>query len=349
LLIDDDFVFMPQPHRPSLWGPALCLVAVLALALVAALPARAAGSGAAPAAAPAAACSAPTAGSFTVSVQSGGIVRQALVHVPAGIPAGTPAPLLLALHGAYGTGPGMETYSGFSSLADTDDFIVAYPNAAGHFWNISGASNQPNDVAFISALISTLESNLCIDSSRVYAAGVSNGAGMVALLGCDLSTHLAGIAAVAGDYDKLPACHLKRPVPLLEIHGTSDRIAPYRGKGAHATVNGLPPFVDEWAGWDGCSGSATSRPIATHTVMFKWKKCSRAATVEHIRIIAGRHQWPGATPPDPGPASTICASCAIWSFFSTLGAQSTSPAPAPPSTTQPPTTGGAPPSGGAQP
>jgi len=43
------------------------------------------------------------------------------VRVPATLPAGVPAPLLLALHGAYGTGPGMETYSGFSNLADTDE------------------------------------------------------------------------------------------------------------------------------------------------------------------------------------------------------------------------------------
>ncbi|HWF24102.1 MAG TPA: hypothetical protein VG275_01545, partial [Solirubrobacteraceae bacterium] len=156
------------------------------------------------------------------------------------------------------------------------------------------------------------------------------------------STQLAGIAAVAGDYDQLPACHLKRPVPLLEIHGTSDPIAPYRGKGAHATANGLPPFVDEWAGWDGCSGSAASRQIASRTVMFRWKKCSRASTVEHIRIIGGRHQWPGAAPPDPGPPATICASCTIWSFFASLSATAT---PAPPPTT----TGGNPPSGGVQP
>jgi polyhydroxybutyrate depolymerase len=340
-------VFLPEAHRPTLRGAVLSLAAVLAVALALAVPARGAaasgGAAASRAAAPSAsasgaACSAPVAGTFPVSIVSGGVARSALVHVPAGLPAGTPAPLLLALHGAYGTGPGMASYSGFSTLADTDDFIVAYPSADGHFWNIGAAANQPNDVAFIRSLIASLETNLCIDSARVYAAGISNGAGMVALLGCEDSTQLAGIAAVAGDYDKLPACHLKRPVPLLEIHGTSDPVAPYRGKGAHAAVNGLPPFVDEWAGWDGCTGSAASRLIASRTLMFKWKKCARASTVEHIRIIGGRHQWPGATPADPGPSATICASCAIWSFFSTLGPTPTpTPTPAPAPTTEPTT------------
>jgi polyhydroxybutyrate depolymerase len=275
--------------------------------------------------APTACASAPVAGTYNVTVTSGGLQRTALVHVPAALPAGAPAPLLLALHGAYGNGPGMQTYSGFSALADADDFIVAYPSAAGHFWNISGSAQGPDDVAFIRALISTLESTMCIDTTRVFAAGVSNGAGMVAVLGCDISAQLAGIAAVAGDYDKLPPCHLQRPVPLLEIHGTADRVAPYRGPGGHATVDGLPPFVNAWARRDGCAGAPGSRGIAARTVLFRWRRCKGAATVEHVRIIAGRHQWPGATPPDPGPPATICASCMIWRFFAKLGTPPAAP------------------------
>jgi polyhydroxybutyrate depolymerase len=316
--------------RPPLGRAVLALPAVFALALAFAV------AGPARAAATAGSCAAaPVPGTYGIGVSSGGLQRSALVHVPPGLSAGTPAPLLLALHGAYGSGAGMESYSGFSNLADTDDFIVAYPSAAGHFWNISGAASQPNDVAFISALITKLEASLCIDSTRVFTTGVSNGAGMVALLGCDLSTRLAGIATVAGEYDKLPACHLRRPMPLLEIHGTSDQIAPYRGRSGQATVDGVPPFVGAWALRDGCMGLPANAHIATRTVMFRWRKCSGAATVEHIRIIAGRHQWPGASPPDPGPAATICASCTIWNFFSTLALKPT------PQPTGLPSTGGA--------
>ncbi len=268
-------------------------------------------------------CSAaPAAGSYNVKLSSGGLQRSALVHVPPGIPAGAHVPLLLALHGAYGTGPGMQSYSGFSKLADRHRFIVAYPSATGRFWNISAAANRPNDVAFINVLITTLQSGICIDSARVFATGVSNGGGMVALLGCDLATRLAGIAPVAGDYDTLPPCHLERPVPLLEIHGTADQVAPYDGQGGQAKVDRLPPFVTVWARRDGCVGAPASRAVASRTVLFRWSECTRGSTVEHIRIIGGRHQWPGATPPDPGPPATICASCTIWSFFSTLLATS---------------------------
>jgi polyhydroxybutyrate depolymerase len=264
---------------------------------------------------------APPAGSYTVTLASGGLQRSALVHVPPGLAAGGAVPLLLALHGAYGNGPFMQSYSGFSKLADRDDFIVVYPSAAGRFWNISEAAGQPDDVTFIAALITDLESGLCIDRKRVFATGVSNGGGMVALLGCVMSATFAGVATVAGEYDTLPPCRPSRPVSLLEIHGTADRIAPYFGRRGHSTAAGLPPLVTAWAGRDGCSNTPAGKRIASRTTEFRWKRCRDGTTVEHIRIAGGAHQWPGATPPDPGPPPTILASSTVWSFFAALGPQ----------------------------
>lgn len=291
---------------------ALSLLAAGVLVLAYGVPARASAS--------AGKCSAaPVAGSYSVGLRSGGLTRTALVYVPAGIRAGARVPLVVALHGAYGNGPFMQSYSGFSKLADRYLFIVAYPSAAGHYWNISASPNRPDDVAFISSLLTSVESANCINKARVYATGVSNGGGMVALLGCALSTRLAGIAPVAGLYDSLPPCHLGRPVPLLEIHGTADQIAAYDGPSGYAAADGLPPFVAEWAQRDSCVGSPADHDIAKRTVLFRFGNCAGGAIVEHIRIVGGRHQWPGATPPDPGPPATICAACTVWNFFSTLG------------------------------
>jgi poly(3-hydroxybutyrate) depolymerase len=52
------------------------------------------------------------------------------------------------------------------------------------------------------------------------------------------------------------------------------------------------------------------------TVLYRWGGCASGASVEHVKILDGTHQWPGALPPDPGPPNTICGACAIWSFFS---------------------------------
>ena len=55
-----------------------------------------------------------------------------------------------------------------------------------------------DDIAFIGALLDAVEQSVCVDASRVYATGVSNGGGMVARLACELSDRLAAIAPVAG-------------------------------------------------------------------------------------------------------------------------------------------------------
>jgi polyhydroxybutyrate depolymerase len=88
----------------------------------------------------------------------------------------------------------------------------------------------PDDVGFIKALLQVLPSRMCIDPSRIYATGVSNGGGFAARLGCELSSQIAAIAPVAGGYRSLDPCHPDRPVAVLEIHGTADTVVPYDGK-----------------------------------------------------------------------------------------------------------------------
>jgi polyhydroxybutyrate depolymerase len=216
----------------------------------------------------------------------------------------------------------MERYSGFSAIADRGRFVVAYPSSSGTYWNSTAARSLPDDVTFIRGLISVLEHDLCIDRTRVFATGVSNGGGMVALLGCEDSGQLAAIAPVAGGYSDQPPCHPARLLSVLEIHGTADQVVPYFGPRRRPTSDGLPPFVNGWVRRDRCDPSPTSRSIAVRTTLFTFGRCAGRVVVEHIRIRGGRHQWPGATPPDPGPPATICASCSVWRFFATVVGQS---------------------------
>jgi polyhydroxybutyrate depolymerase len=223
----------------------------------------------------------------------------------------------MVLHGAGGNAPRMEKYTGFSKLADQRGFAVVYPQASAPVWNITESRKATDDVGFIGTMLSDIEQTICVDSDRVYAAGVSNGGGMAALLGCALGDRIAAIAPVEGDYDDLPACRPAAPLSVLEIHGTADPIAPYFGHRGAASAQGVPPFVKSWIHREGCAVSASTRAIASRTLLYQWRGCA-GVSVEHIRIRGGRHQWPGATPPDPGPPSTICGACTIWDFFSGL-------------------------------
>jgi poly(3-hydroxybutyrate) depolymerase len=159
------------------------------------------------------ACDKPISGNRTISLTVGGHVRTALLHVPKSVP-DRALPLLIALHGAAGSGPEFARDSGLSTEGDEEGFDVVYPTSLGPQWAISSSGR---DVAFASALLDRVESIACIDLTRVSATGVSIGAGMAARIGCELSPRIAGLVLISGGYRSLPACNprhdgaLRRP------------------------------------------------------------------------------------------------------------------------------------------
>ena len=227
-------------------------------------------------------------------------------------------PLLLAFHGAGGSGPGMAPYSGLTRVADQSGFVVAYPSAAAprHVWTLRETEDDRvpggDDVSFTRQLIDRLESQLCIDARRVSAAGVSNGGGFVARLGCELSDRLAGIVVVAGGFSSLSACTPGRALSVLEIHGTDDPVVPYGGR---AGAGAVPAWLHDWRVRDGCPAAHWQGRAAQRVRRFVWGPCRAGAVVEHLRISGGKHQWPGAQPADPGPASTFSAASEAWRFL----------------------------------
>jgi polyhydroxybutyrate depolymerase len=261
--------------------------------------------------------------SFSLRLRSGGLERTAIVHVPphAGT---TRLPLLLAFHFAGGTGRAMEAATGLSPFADVHRFIAVYPDADGsnHFWNISSARSRADDVRFVRDLLGRLSSRICFDSARVYATGVSNGGGMAARVGCDLSDVIAAVAPVAGGYSTLPDCGGPLRASLLEIHGTGDPIVPYGGRGpAHAGA--ALPFARGWAKADGCGAAPVQTRLAKDAVRFEWPGCIGGRRVAHIRLDGFGHGWPGG----PGPVfrgrdSSFPANRVIWRFVSSRRLQS---------------------------
>ena len=108
-------------------------------------------------------------------------------------------PLVLNLHGSESTAQAQEVFSGMDATSDADGFIVAYPQAlipagSGYDWNIPGVpllggqyppANAANDVTFLTGLVSVLAAKYCVDTSRVYATGMSGGGRMASQLACD--------------------------------------------------------------------------------------------------------------------------------------------------------------------
>lgn len=139
-------------------------------------------------------CTKPTdqesAASAKYTITSGGRERTYILHLPKNYERHSEWPLIVAYHGRGSTGTEIEGFSGLSSLPA----VVAYPNGeigtgAGYRQAWQGAPYAPpgvDDVAFTSDLLDRLQSDYCVDPTRTYATGKSNGAGFVGLLACRL-------------------------------------------------------------------------------------------------------------------------------------------------------------------
>ena len=248
------------------------------------------------------------------TLRSGGVTRVYELDIPSDYDGTRPFALVLGLHALTVDYRFVPSMSGFDQGA-AYHFIGVAPSGrvdgTTPFW-MAAPTPANYDVDFISHLLDQLEAELCIDTARVFAAGMSNGAQMSSLLACRLSGRVAAISPVAGV--EFPEPCPGRPVPILAFHGTKDPILPYKGGGLSATriadlyywkgkvPKGTPaPLgVDEsmrrWARHNGCRAAYIEQRISRHVVRRSWSHC-RAATVLYI-VEGGGHAWPGH--PVPG-------------------------------------------------
>lgn len=275
-------------------------------------------------------------GTTESSIQSGGLERSFRVHVPPG-QVETGYPLVLVFHGGGGSGEQIELRSTrFSEIADEEGFVAVYPDGTGVLktWNGGGCCGAAvredvDDVGFVRDLLDHLEDSLCIDSSKVFATGMSNGGILSHRLACELSGRIAAIAPVAGT-DMTEMCTPSSPVSVLQIHGSEDGHVPYEGgEGcglAGVAFTSIPDTMQGWATRMGCQAeSAADRVIGDGTCRV-WSGCE-GAKVELCVIEGGGHSWPGGVqragvidcPSDGFQSTTFEASRVIWEFFESVG------------------------------
>jgi polyhydroxybutyrate depolymerase len=279
-----------------------------------------------------------TAGTWSYWFDFDGTRRTYVLHVPAGLDAAVPVPLLIELHGGGGTGDRIDRLTGFYAIADREKFVVVAPSGTGRAWNDGriagraekgGATREADDVGFISALIDRIESQTSIDPQRVYVTGMSNGAIMSGRLACRLADRIAAVAQVAGTAAPEVArdCDPGRPVPIMEIHGTADPLVPYGGGTVATRLGGRGDVVsvDDWAaGWvarNGDDATPQVTSVAADTTVRTWHGATPRSDVVFYRVSGAGHTWPGGMQYLPrriigSTSGGFDASEVIWAFLS---------------------------------
>jgi polyhydroxybutyrate depolymerase len=253
------------------------------------------------------------------------------VHLPPGYDGSRAMPLVLALHGMGGDGAGMARLTHFNQVADQGEFIVAYPDGLRRRWSFGRMRllGGIDDVGFIAALIAALSGDLRVDQRRVYAAGMSNGGGLIDLLICQRADLFAACAIVSATIGAFMAqiCRPSRPVSVMMIHGTEDSLVPFAGGGRRRQVLlSVPDTARHWARVADCADGPVVSYLpdvahdGTRVRCEVYSGGQEGAEVVLYVIEGGGHTWPGGIAYLPehiiGRTSRqMDASAVIWGFF----------------------------------
>lgn len=146
-------------------------------------------------------------GSFTrVALAHGGAQHHYWLYVPPGAPPGQPRPLVLMLHGCTQNPKDFATGTGMNQAAAESGALVLYPaqpRSANpkHCWNWFSPEHQrrgAGEPALLVAMVQDVAARHPVDARRIYAAGLSAGGAMAALLAREYPDVFAAVGVHSG-------------------------------------------------------------------------------------------------------------------------------------------------------
>lgn len=283
----------------------------------------------------------PSARTIAGSLQTvDGRTRTYRLYVPSSVtPQSAPVPLLIALHGGGGSGEQFEQVTGYDGLAESNRFIVAYPDGttsdqAGtaapplRTWNAGACCGiaqrmDVDDVGYVRLLIAHLAEQHPIDPKRVFVTGHSNGGMLAYRLACQLADVVAAVGVQSATLE-FSGCRPSRPVSLLHIHGSADENVPINGGTGTNSVSRVsfnPPLqgVETIAAADGCGPQPGRQPdLDNADVQIQaWQGCADHSQVTFVTVDGAAHPWMGQS--DARSASGaypgLDSSAVIWAWL----------------------------------
>ena len=263
--------------------------------------------------------------------EHGGIERCWILYVPDLTDTTKSIPILLDLHGLQRNAYQQYNFTDMDRIARENNAIVLYPQGYGDSWNF-GACCDPakeeniDDMGFLETLIKDSLERFPVDTKRIYLTGWSNGCAMSQVLANKVSDLITAVACMSMYFIGEEASNYS-PIPVMEIHGFFDEIAPYSSLVPSGIFfqqeiwnTGAIQNLYTWKEMNGCSGN---NPDWNEEEIFYniqgFTNCDNSSEVALVTIHAGTHNVyvnkdPGS--PDPGTQGTVDTSQLAWDFLS---------------------------------
>ncbi len=173
------------------------------------------------------------------------------------------------------------------------------------------------DVQFITSMLDEVEATACVDTARVYIAGLSAGGSLASVLACLRGDRIAAVGLVSG-IRRSGECHPPRAVPMVIFWGKQDVVLPYCGGLGNIVfailqnqplptpaaptcppdnLYGFPPVeqvVGNWASANGCDPHPNVVQVAVDVEERDFGGCDQAGAVRFFVVADGGHTWPGS-------------------------------------------------------
>ncbi len=156
-------------------------------------------------------------------------IRTYYEYIPTSYKTQKSLPLLIMLHGANGNPVQINEMTNWSSVAEKDNFIVAFPYKQG-WWDAYKWDKNADD-SFLSNLIEKLKTDYRINDKKVFLCGYSIGASMAITYTFKHTKNLAAVALVSPawmnsdpmfDIDPYKIPQPQKPIPVYIWRGENE-------------------------------------------------------------------------------------------------------------------------------
>lgn len=282
-------------------------------------------------------------------------------------------PVVIAYHGG---GEDSETLMEYSDMGKLSCVVIAplgQPSDNIRSWlnAFPWLHNPPrNDAAFTNAILQDVAKLFPLDMSRIYVTGKSDGGGMASFAVRNrylLTFNIRGVCIVSGAFfgitnifgyseysfpasaqNYMPIGIPATPIPILDLHGTSDTVMPYHGQFFNvvkategfdqpgrfwgnaqgfltkdAYTADLPALYSAWSGGPNQTAQNPESQRFTYSVteqafLYEWSS-PNLARVQHVEVVGGEHCWYGHPTPEnncsSGPNLQVDATYILAQYF----------------------------------